>query len=130
MLTNPSDKPADVRLRSHLELDLGQLRETRLQFTNVAGKRVTRDMPPILDRMREGERFENENMPSRSWSFSGTKGLRLTQRFDPKELDFTWVYSYPEYLGEFEIELWAKRTVLAPGQSVSIHQEIEIQPAS
>ena len=36
-------------------------------------------------------------------------------------------FRYPEDLGELEVELWAKRAVLEPGQSITLNQEIEIR---
>ena len=85
-------------------------------------------MTSVIEALREGEHFYDLRAPEGEWTFSGTKGLEVTQRFDNDQIDFTWIYSYPETLGEVEIELWAPRTELAPGESVTIEQEIEIRP--
>ena len=125
-LANPSDKPREAQLRSHLSLDLGNLRETRVRFTDLAGKTVEKDMAPILAGLREGERYYREACPAGEWTFSGTDGLEVTQRFDNDDVDFAWLYAYPEYLNELEVELWAKKVRLGPGESTMFEHELEI----
>ena len=39
-VANPGSKPRVVQLRSHLALDLGDVHEARLAFTDVAGQKV------------------------------------------------------------------------------------------
>ena len=128
MITNPSDNPRETRLRNHLELDLGDARETRVRFTSLAGQEVDQDMAGVIAGMREGEHFYDQDAPAGSWTFSGTKGLRLTQSFDNDQIDSTWIYSYPETLGEVEVELWSPRIELGPGESTTLRQDIEIRP--
>ena len=53
----------------------------------------------------------------------------MTQRFDNDQVEYTWLYAYPESLNELEVEIWAKRTELAPGESLLFRQEIEVRPA-
>lgn len=125
-LTNPSDKPREAQLRSHLSLDLGSLRDTRVRFTDLAGETVEKDMIPILAGLREGERYYREACPAGEWTFSGTDGLEVTQRFDVDDVDFAWLYAYPEYLNELEVELWAKKAILGPGESTVLEHELEI----
>ncbi len=126
-VTNPRKNPAEVRLRSHLELDLGELRKTRVRFTNLDGKKVDTDMTRIVAGMREGERYSDQNAPAGSWTFTGSKGLQVTQRWDKDPMSFTWLYAYPEDLGQLDVELWLRRRTLAPGESL-IHQEtIEVR---
>jgi len=128
-VTNPRKKPAELRLRSHLELDLGELRQTRVRFTSRAGKSVDKDMTRILAGLREGEHYYDQDTPAGSWTLTGTKGLSVTQTFDADAMDFTWLYAYPEDLGQLDLELWMKRKVLAPGERLTARQSIEIQPA-
>ena len=85
-------------------------------------------MTGVIAGLREGEHFYDRTTPSGSWTFSGTKGLEVTQRFDSEHIDFTWIYAYPETLGEVELELWSKRTELEPGESLTLAQQIEISP--
>jgi len=127
VLTNRNNKPTSARLRSHLELDLGELRSTRVNFTNLAGRNINKDMTEIIAGLREGEYYRSQNTPSGSWTFTGSKGLQLIQRFKNDQVDYAWLYAYPEDLGELELELWVKRTMLKPGQSVKLDQEIEIR---
>ena len=75
------------------------------------------------------EQFFKENRPKNSWTFTGSKGLEVCQSFDADQMDFTWLYAYPEDLGQLDVELWAKRTVLAPGESLTMRQTIEVRPA-
>ncbi|MBC8232633.1 DUF4838 domain-containing protein [bacterium] len=126
VLTNPSNKPKSSRLRSHLEFDLGDLRSTRVSFTNLSGRNIDKDMADIIAGLREGEYYRSQDAPNGSWTFTGSKDLKLIQRFSNDQIDYTWLYAYPEDLGELEVELWAKRAVLEPGQSVELEQEIEI----
>ena len=126
--TNVTDKPIEVAIRSHCNLDLGDLHKTRLSFVNRAGETVERDMKPIIAGMREGEHYLDENAPNGSWTFTGNKGLELTQTFDADQLDFTWVYAYPAYINDLEVEVWAKPVTVAPGESATFANAIEIQP--
>ncbi len=129
-LKNLDDRPRAARLRSHLELDLGEVRSTRVRFTSLAGESVDRDMSGVIAGLREGERFYDRDAPDGSWTFSGSKGFEVTQRFDSRDIDFTWIYAYPETLGAVELELWAKRRDLAPGESFTLRHEIEVRPAA
>jgi len=78
--------------------------------------------------MREGERCLDQNAPKGSWTFTGTKGLEVTQTFDDAAVEFTWLYAYPDYLNELEAELWAKEVTIAPGETASFSHSIEVQP--
>ena len=128
-LTNPGDAPRQARLRSHLELNLGDVATTRVRFTSLAGEAVDQDMAGVIAGLREGEHFYAENAPRGAWTFSGSKGLEVTQRFDSEALDYTWLVAYPDTLNELEVELWAKRRTLGPGESLELAQEIEVRPA-
>ena len=125
---NNADKPREVRLRSHLELDLGGLSKTRVRFASRAGGNVNKDTQPIVAGMREGERYLDQNAPKGSWTFTGTKGLEVTQTFDDAAVEFTWLYAYPDYLNELEAELWAKEVTIAPGETASFSHSIDVQP--
>lgn len=127
-LTNTGKASKKVRLRSHLELDLGELRSTRVKIARPAGENINKDMTDIIAGLREGEYYRAGNMPNGEWTFTGSKGLLLTQRFEGEDIDFVWLYAYPEDLGELEVELWLKPQVLNEGQSIPFIQEIEIQP--
>ena len=106
---------------------MGDLRSTRVDFTNLAGQSIHRDMNGIIAGLREGEYYRSQNTPRGSWTFTGSKGLQLIQRFNNDQIDYTWLYAYPEDLGELEVELWAKPGMLEPGQSLELEQEIEIR---
>lgn len=127
-LTNPGDSAKDARLRSHLELMLGDVAQTRVRFTSLSGESIDQDMTDVIAGLREGVHFYDQDAPAGTWTFSGTKGLELIQRFDSAALDFAWIYAYPETLGEVEVELWAPRVVLNPGESITFTQELEIRP--
>jgi len=126
--TNATDKPRLLIMRSHTNFDLGNLNKTRLAFVNRAGQRVARGMEPIIANFREGEHYYRENAPAGAWAFSGTKGLEVTQRFDEAQLDFAWVYAYPDYIGDLEVELWAKETMVEPGATAAFTCRFEVGP--
>jgi len=128
-VTNPKKTAAGVRLRNHLELDLGVLPKTRVRFTDRAGRPVDKDMTRIIDGLREGEHYYDQSAPAGSWTLSGTKGLQLTQTFEPEGVDFAWLYAYPEDLGQLEAESWLKRTVLESGRSLTFRHQLEIRNA-
>ncbi|MBN1347347.1 MAG: DUF4838 domain-containing protein [Phycisphaerae bacterium] len=117
----------ELRLRSHLELNLGQLRKTRVRFTNRAGANVDKDMTHVLAGLREGEHFYRLDTPLNAWTFSGGKDLTLTQTFDPNVIDFTWLYAYPESLEQLDAEVWAKRQMVAPGQAMTFNETLTIE---
>ncbi len=127
VLTNPSDKPKQARLRSHCELDLGDLKSTRVSFTDLSGKKVDQDMTKVIDGLRSGEYFRAEKAPRNQWMLTGSKGLAVTQRFNNETIDFTQLYAYPADIGELELELWSKTRTLQAGESMTLEQEIEIR---
>lgn len=128
--TNPDKKPREIRLRGHMELDLGELRKTRVRFTDRAGQKIDKDMTAIVAGLREGEHYHDQHAPAGSWTLVGTKGLALTHTFDTKGLDFTWLYAYPESLGQLDLEVWLKRKVVEPGERLAFRQTLEIRPAN
>jgi hypothetical protein len=77
--------------------------------------------------LREGEHFYREACPAGSWTFTGPKGLKVTQRYDNKQIDFTWLVAYPDDLNELEVELWAKKVLLAPGGTATLEHELEVR---
>lgn len=130
VLTNPTAEARELRLRNHIELDLGELRATRVRFTDRAGATVDEDMNGVVDGLREGEHFRAERAPAGEWTLSGTKGLAVTQRFDADAIDFTWLYAYPEEDADLELEVWSRRAVVPPGESLTLEHELEIRPVA
>jgi hypothetical protein len=120
--------------------EIGGVRVARMPLRPVLPSQWLRDhrQPDPLARgdclliagLREGEHYYDQNTPDGRWSFTGTKGLELTQTFDSTNIDFTWLYAYPETLGELEVEVWARREVLGPGESVVLRHSLEIGPAN
>jgi hypothetical protein len=125
-VSNTGDKPREIQLRSHLELDLGALTDTRVQFTSRNGNRIDKDMKAIIAGLREGEHYLDQNAPKGSWTFTGPKGLKVTQAFNDSQIDFTWVYAYPDYLNDLEAEVWAKPVTVGPKESVMLSNRLEI----
>jgi len=128
-LTNPDSAAREVRLRRHLELDLGELHETRVAFTALDGTEVDTDISGIIANQREGEHYYDQRAPANSWSFTGSKGLTVTQSFDSEQVDFGWLYAYPDSLEELEVELWAERREVGPGESLVFETTLEVGPA-
>lgn len=127
VLTNKSDRPRSSRLRSHLELDLGDLRSTRVAFTDLKGEKIDKDMTSIIAGLREGEYYRSQNAPKDGWTFTGSKNLSLIHRFKNEQIDYAWLYAYPEELGELEVEIWAKSAILHSNEKIELYQEIEIR---
>ncbi len=99
-----------------------------VRFTQLDGGTVDEDMSGVIAGLRQGKHYYDQEAPNGSWTFTGTKGLEVTHRFDNAEVEFTWLYAYPETLNELEIEMWRRPVTLDPGESVSMHQELEVQP--
>ena len=129
-VTNTGKKPREAILRSHTEMDLGELTKTGVHVIDRTGAAVDRPMPAIIAGLREGEHYLDERAPKGSWTLTGTKGLQVTQRFEDAALDYAWLYAYPDYLNDLEVELWAKPVSVAPGASASFTHELEIGPAA
>jgi hypothetical protein len=125
-VSNAGEKPRQIQLRSHLELDLGALPDTRVQFTSRNGNKTDKDMKAIIAGLREGEHYFDQNAPKGTWTFTGTKGLKVTQSFDDSQTDFTWLYAYPDYLSDLEAEIWAKPATVAAKGSVTFSNRIEV----
>lgn len=83
-------------------------------------------MTSIIAGLREGEYYRSQDVPKDSWTFTGSKNLSLTHRFKNDQIDYTWLYAYPEELGELEVDVWAKSVILQPNEKVELYQEIEI----
>ncbi|MBX7258657.1 MAG: DUF4838 domain-containing protein [Candidatus Hydrogenedentes bacterium] len=126
-VTNTKDKPLEARVRSHLDLDLGTIEQTRVAFTARSGETVDKDMTTILANLREGERFTDQRTPKSEWTLSGTKGLSLTQRFNPDTTEFTFIYGYPADLNDLEVEVQDKPVMVEPGQTHTFKLEYEIK---
>jgi Domain of unknown function (DUF4838)/Glycosyl hydrolase family 67 N-terminus len=127
-VTNPTDKPMEAAVRSHLDLDLGDVATTRVAFTTRGGERVEKDMGRIIAGLREGEYYRLQDTPDGTWTLTGTKGLQVTQTFDAGQMDFTRLCAYPENLNDLEAELWCKPVVVEPGETFTFSQSIEIRP--
>lgn len=125
-VANRSDKPTVILIRSHLELDLGSLMRTEVAFENKAGESVARGMQPIVDGLREGESYRDQNAPNGAWTFTGTKGLAVTQTFDPEQVDYTWLCAFPASLEALESEVWAKRVMLQPNETMTFTTALEV----
>ena len=75
---------------------------------------------------QDGKHYYDQKTPRDAWTFSGTKGLNVTQRFTNEQVDFAWVYAYPDYLGQLDTELWSDRVVLEAGEALDLSYEIEV----
>ncbi|MCC6145131.1 MAG: hypothetical protein IT368_15095, partial [Candidatus Hydrogenedentes bacterium] len=123
---NITDKPQDLTLRSHTEFDLGPLATTQVHFVNRLGDAAHPKMDTIIAGLREGEYYLDEHAPKNAWTFTGDKGLTVTQRFEDTTLDFAWLYAFPETLGALDAEIWRKPETVAPGASIALQHELEI----
>ncbi|UCH33219.1 MAG: DUF4838 domain-containing protein [Armatimonadota bacterium] len=129
-VTNAGEKPSEVTVRNHVELDLGELTGTRVRFTDRTGQDIQKDMQPIIEGLRQGEHYLDQKAPKNSWTFTGGKGIEVTQTFDDGQLDFAWLYAYPDYLNELEAELWAKPVTLGAGESTTFTATLEVRPVT
>jgi len=125
---NPGSAPREVRIRNHLEMDLGDTQRTRVAFRTRDGSAVDQDMARVVAGLREGEYFRQGRTPDGQWTFTGTRGLRLTHRFVPDEVEATWLYAYPVELQDLEMEVFGRRVTLNPGESTMLHAEYEVRP--
>ncbi|MCC6694327.1 MAG: DUF4838 domain-containing protein [Candidatus Hydrogenedentes bacterium] len=123
---NTADKPAEILLHSHLELDLGDLAATRVQLTDRSGKQVEVGMDEVISGMREGKPLRREQAPKGSWTFSGSKGLQVTQSFDDSVIDFAVLTAYPDTLEELEVDLWRTAADVPPGKSITFSHTVEV----
>ncbi len=126
-VTNPKGSKPFTWVRNHLQLDMGALAKTRVAFTDQGGKKVDMDMSGVMATMREGKRFFQKEVPAGAWTFSGTKGVKLTQRFKPAQVERTWLYGYDKDFNMVEVEVWAPGQVIAAGKSVELDLELEVQ---
>ena len=127
-LTNNTQAPMPARLRSHLELDIGSLGKTQIEFKNRDQKTVKPNIKDIIATMREGIHFYDQDTPDGSWSFSGDRGLTVHQQFNNDQVEFTWLYAYPDSLNQLETELWAPARQLQPQETVTLTQTITVSP--
>ena len=125
-LTNNTGGLREDQFRFHMELNLGNLEQTRVQFTSLAGEAIDKDMTAIIEGQREGEHYYADNAPDGSWTLSGTDGLAVTQSWAPAAFNYTWLYAYPAVLNELEVELWAPKLSLKNGESVTFSHAIEV----
>lgn len=124
---NLGGKPREAIVRSHTNYDLGDLDSVHVSFTNRKGQPVERGMKPIIAGLREGETYLDTNAPNGEWRLTGDKGVEIIQRFEDANVDFTWLYAYPDYLNDLEAEIWAKPDLLEPGQTATLTHEIEVR---
>ncbi len=129
-VSNPSENTLLCRYREHIEFDLGAIRSTSVSFKARSGATVNQDMDEVLERMREGIRFNDQDVPEGGWTFRGDKGLKVEESFDDTEVDYAWIYSFPESLNELESEVAIKARDLEPGESIVFERRFEISPVS
>ena len=124
--TNKLDKPRMTLMRSHLELDLGAPRDIKVQFVNRKGENVAVDMNKVIAGMREGERYSDQNAPKDKWTMTDPNGLTVEQSFDDADLDWSWLYAYPDDLNDLEVEVMSKPVELAPGAKRTFSHTVTI----
>ena len=124
---NLSGNAHEIILRTHTNYDLGTLNSVQASFTNRRGESVERGMKPIIAGLREGETYRDTSAPKGEWRLAGDKGMEVIQRFDDANVDFAWLYAYPDYLNDLEAEVWAKPVILESGQSTTFSHEIEVR---
>lgn len=125
-LRNDNPTARDDRFRFHAEWNLGELLQTSVWFTDLAGNQVTPSIPTVLDGEREGQYFYELDAPDGSWNFSGPKGVVVTQAWDPADFEHAWLYSYPAVHNELEAEIWTAKLHLEPGQSRTFSHSITV----
>ncbi len=124
-LTNLGGARED-RFRFHLELDLGQLEESTVTFTDKSGKAVTQEMPAVIAGQREGVHFYDQEMPDGGWIVHGSNGLDVLQAWDADDFEFTWLYAYPASLDELEVEVWTPKLSFGPGETKTFSQTVTV----
>ncbi len=125
-LANPGAKTVDARLRSHLELEMGDLNTMQISFISKCGKQVGTKMKDVLNGMREGIHYYRDNAPDGSWVFRSGE-LGLIQSFDPEQVDFVKLLAYPKDLGELELELWLPIQTLKSGDKIVFEETIKVE---
>ncbi len=123
---NTGEKAKGVRLRSHLELDLGELHSTQVSFVNKAGQQVNPPMKDIISGMREGVHYYREEAPDGQWRFK-SKGMEVIQSFDGRQVEFVNLYAFPEDLNELEVELWLPVQKIEAGDKIAFEETIELK---
>lgn len=119
----PSARPS--RLRAHLEL--ADLASMRVRFVDRSGVKVDQDMSGVIAGLREGQHFYDTAAPDGEWTFYTSDGMEIVQRLDNSQVDFVWLYAYPEELNELEAELFGPRTEVEPGASMVMDLELEVR---
>jgi len=125
-IRNDNTSVREDRFRFHIEWDLGDLLQTQIEFTDLAGNTVTPLIEEILDGFREGLHFYELDAPNGSWSFVGTKGIPVTQSWDVADFEYAWLYSYPHTLNELEAEIWTPKLHMEPGESRTFSHTITV----
>jgi siroheme synthase len=124
-LTNLAAARED-RFRFHMELDLGELEETVVEFASIGGEEVTQTMGPVISGLREGVHFYDLDAPDGSWTLLGSNGLAVTQSWDVQQFEFTWLYSYPASLNELEVEVWTPKLTFESGETRTFSQTVSV----
>jgi hypothetical protein len=106
---------------------LGNIRDTQIRFQSRGNDNHEFGTEEILANMREGIHFYDLDIPAGEWTFEGTTGLTVTQKFNPDEIDFVWLYSFPETLNELEVEVWWPKLHLEPGESRTFACSVEVR---
>ena len=88
---------------------------------------MERDLKAAIAGMREGEKYMDTGAPKGEWRLIGDKGVEIIQRFMDADVDFAWLYAFPDYINDLEAEVWAKPVMLEPGQSKTFVHEIEVR---
>jgi hypothetical protein len=126
VLTNTSDHPVEGSLRSHPEFTGSDLREMTVQIARAKGpgERIALTPP---DAMGQWERFmtRDEIGGGALMLVDAGRRLGLRLRFDPSQVSqalLDWSVAGPRV----DLELYSIRKTLAPGESLTLTQSIEI----
>ena len=125
-VTNSTGSSREDRFRFHAEFDLGDLWNTQVEFTNLAGETIVQEMAPVIAGQREGIHYYDASVPDSQWTFTGTKGIEVTQSFDNDAYEYAWLYSYPETLNELEAEIWTPKLQFEAGESKTFTHTLQI----
>jgi hypothetical protein len=126
-VTNAGTGAVEARFRYHTELVPGPLDEVRYAFSSRSGQAVDSDLVAVIAGLREGVRFYEGDVPDGKWSFYAADGVTVTETFDNASVESAWLYAYPDTLGELEVELWAPKLKLQPGESMEFAHSLTVE---
>ncbi|MCA9425560.1 MAG: DUF4838 domain-containing protein [Candidatus Omnitrophica bacterium] len=126
-LTNVSKDSRNACLRCNPKFQMGPTEQVTASFTTLGGQNRSIPLTVATGKSREALHLLGEDRPNGGWlAINSTLGLSLRHQFDTTEVQ-TCTLDWLPSRSRFFMELQSPEKTLAPGEAITLTQQIEVQ---